>query len=214
MAKLFSKETKRKLLVWILPRLAYALMNLLFFTCKKKFYYQQHVFGTPTLYAMWHGELLMAALAYRHYSQRTHINTVDTIISHHFDGEMIAKLMGFYGAKAIRGSSSKGGVSVLRHALKSLQNGRDVGITPDGPRGPRHSVADGVVALARMKKVPIIAMNCRPTSYWKMKSWDQFCIPKPFCTLEFYYSDPFYVHELSLEEAKTLIQKRLLEHAV
>ena len=214
MAKLFSKEIQRTLLVWILPRLAYALMNLLFFTCKKKFHHQQHLFGTPTLYAMWHGELLMAALAYQHYSQRTHINTVDTIISNHFDGEMIAKLMDLHGAKTIRGSSSKGGVSVLRHALKSLQNGRDIGITPDGPRGPRHSVADGVVALARMKKVPIIAMNCRPTSYWKMKSWDQFCIPKPFCTLEFYYSDPFYVHELSLEEAKTLIQKRLLEHAV
>lgn len=209
MANLFSKETKRKLLVWIVPPLVYVLIKVLFFTCKKKFYFREDGSETPSIYAIWHGELLMAAAAYTYYTKR---KTIDTIVSNHFDGELVARLMQLFGGGTIRGSSSKGGVSALRGALKALQKGRDIGITPDGPRGPRHSVADGAAALAMMKKVPIIAMSCHPTSYWSMKSWDQFCIPKPFCTLEFSFSDPFYVHELSLEEAKSLIQKRLLEH--
>ena len=212
MAKLFSKDTKRKLLVWIVPPLVYALVKLLFFTCKKKFHLSNnHGSATPSIYAIWHGELLMAAAAYTYYTKR---KTIDTIVSNHFDGELVARLMQIFGGGTIRGSSSKGGASVLRGALKALQKGRDIGITPDGPRGPRHSVADGAAALAMMKKVPIITMSCIPTSYWKMKSWDHFCIPKPFCTLEFYFGDPLYVHELSLEEAKVLIQKRLLEHTV
>jgi len=211
MAKLFSKDTKRKLLVWIVPPLVYVFIKLLFFTCKKKFYRTYDGSATPSIYVLWHGEILMAATAYIHYTQR---KEVDTIVSNHFDGELVARLMKLFGGGTIRGSSSKGGVSVLREALKSLQKGRDIALTPDGPRGPRHSVADGAAALAMMKKVPIVTMHCKPTSYWSMKSWDQFCIPKPFCTIEFYFSDPFYVHELTLEEAKALIQKRLLEHAV
>jgi len=211
MAKLFSKDTKRKLLVWIIPHLVYALVWILFFTCKKRFYLPQNGSATPSIYAIWHGEMLMASTAYKHYTKR---ETIDTIVSNHFDGELVAKLMQLFGGGTIRGSTSKGGVSALRGALKALQNGRDIGITPDGPRGPRHTVADGAAALAMIRKVPIITMNCNPTSYWSMKSWDHFCIPKPFSTIEFYFGDPFYVHELSLEDAKALIQKRLLVHAV
>lgn len=211
MANLFSKNTKRKLLVWIVPPLVYVLIKILFFTCKKKFYFQQDGSETPSIYAIWHGEILMAAAAYTYYTKR---KTIDTIVSNHFDGELVARLMQLFGGGTIRGSSSKGGVSALRGALKALQKRRDIGITPDGPRGPRHSVADGAAALAMMRKVPIITMNCKLSSYWSMKSWDHFCIPKPFSTIEFYFGDPFYVDELSLEEAKALIQKRLLEHAV
>ena len=211
MAKLFSKDVKRKLLVWIVPPLVYILVKILFFTCKKKFYLSQDGSKTPSIYAIWHGEMLMAAAAYQYYTKR---KTIDTIVSNHFDGELVAKLMQLFGGGTIRGSSSKGGVSALRGGLKALKNGRDIGITPDGPRGPRHTVADGAAALAMIRKVPIITMSCIPTACWHIKSWDKFCIPKPFSTIEFYFSDPFYVHELSLEEAKMLIETSLLKHTL
>ncbi|MCD8478516.1 MAG: lysophospholipid acyltransferase family protein, partial [Sulfurospirillum sp.] len=188
MAKLFSKTLKRKLLVWLIPPFIYLVIKLLFFTCKKRFHFSVNGSAMPSIYAIWHGELLMAAMAYTSYSKHV---SIDTIVSNHFDGELVAKLMRLFGGGTIRGSSSKGGISALRHALKALEKGRDIGITPDGPRGPRHSVADGAAALARIKRVPIITMHCEPSSSWKMKSWDHFCIPKPFCTLDFYYSDPF-----------------------
>lgn len=209
MAKWFSKSNRRKILVWVLPPLVYLLVRLLFLTCKKEFHSQKNGSDTASIYTAWHGELLMMVFGYKYYTKRIDI---DAIISRHSDGEMIARLIKLFGGNAIRGSTSKGGASVLRLALKSLQNGHDIGITPDGPRGPRHSVADGIAVLAIKKRVPIIAINCKPSSYWTLRSWDQFCIPKPFSTLHYYFSDPFYVHDLPLEEAKAVIKQCLLNH--
>lgn len=211
MAKLFSKQTLRKILVWIVPALAFALIKLIYLTCKKKFHIEKNGSATPSIYVFWHGELLLVAFAYIHYAKRT---SLDAMISRHFDGELIARLIMLFGGGVMRGSSSKGGTAVLREALRSLHKGRDIGITPDGPRGPKHSVANGVAALAMLKKVPIITINCKPSSYWKMKSWDEFCIPKPFSTLEFYFGEPFFVEGLEIEEAKKVIQDRLLVHAI
>lgn len=211
MAKLFSKQTLRKILVWIVPTLAFVLIKLIYLTCKKKFYSEQNGSATPSIYIFWHGELLMMAFAYLHYAKR---KSLDAMISRHFDGELIARLIILLGGGVMRGSSSKGGSTVLREALKSLQKGRDIGITPDGPRGPKHSVASGVATIAMLKNVPIITVNCKPSSYWKMRSWDEFCIPKPFSTLEFYFGDPFFVKGLEIEEAKKAIRDRLLVHAI
>ncbi len=210
MANWFSKKNRRTWLVRVAPPVAYILTKLLFATCKKVLHEEINGADTPSIYAAWHGDILALIFGYMYYAKQV---KVDAIISRHSDGEMIARVVELAGAQTIRGSSSKGGSTVLRAALRSLKNGRDVAITPDGPRGPRYSVADGVVVLAQMRRAPIIAVNCRPSSFWTMNSWDAFCIPKPFSTLHFYYSNPFYVDGLSLEEAKALIQRELLVHA-
>ncbi|MDH5465603.1 MAG: hypothetical protein OEW60_08205, partial [Thiovulaceae bacterium] len=93
------------------------------------------------------------------------------------------------------------------------KEGGNIVITPDGPRGPRHSVADGVVTLSQKLDLPIIAQSVVPSKYWRLKSWDQFIIPKPFGTLTYIASDPFKVTDMSMEEAKKMVQGRLLEHA-
>jgi len=191
----------------VLPPLLIVFVKLLYATCKKKFYMHEKGSHTPSVYAMWHGELLMIPHAYLHYTGR---RSIDAIISQHFDGEMAARFITLQGGGVLRGSSSRGGKEVFRLALRSLQNGRDIGITPHGPRGPRHSVAHGLVSIAMLTKAPIITMNYKASSFWTMRSWDQFCIPKPFCTLEFFYGDPFYVHEMSSDEAIALVQKKLL----
>lgn len=210
MAKLFSKANRRKWMVRVFPPLLILFVRLLYFTCKKKFYFNKSGADIPSVYAMWHGELLMIPYAYLHYTGR---KSIDAIISRHSDGEMVARFITLQGGGALRGSSSKGGNEVLRLALKSLENGRDIGITPDGPRGPRHSVAHGIVTIATLKKVPIITINCKASSFWSMRSWDQFSIPKPFSTLEFYFGDPFYVHEMPSNEAIELVREKLLLHA-
>ena len=210
MATLFSKANRRKVTAWLLPPLLIALTRVLYLTCKKNFHSQQNGSNTPSIYAMWHGELLMMTFAYLHYTKR---KSIDAIISRHFDGEMAARFITLQGGGVLRGSSSKGGREVFRAAVKSLQNGRDIAITPDGPRGPRHSVAHGLVSIAMLTKVPIITMNYTASSFWTMKSWDAFCVPKPFSTLDFYFGNPFYVHEMSSDDAIDLVRQRLLEHA-
>ena len=210
MAKLFSKKTKKKLEVLIVPPLAYILLQFIYFTCKKRYHFNKDkVKDTPSIFVFWHGELMLLPFGYRDYRKSKNI---DTIVSQHHDGEIATRLLKMIGGGAIRGSSSKGGLKALKDAFKALKNGRDVGITPDGPRGPRHSVADGAVIISQKKNVPIVAMNIKISRCWRLNSWDKFAIAKPFSTLDYYYSDPFYLTDLSLDDAKNMIQERLSKH--
>ena len=65
------------------------------------------------------------------------------VISHHQDGELIAQTIGMLGFGSIGGSSSRGGVGAVRAMLRALKAGECVGVTPDGPRGPRMQAAQG-----------------------------------------------------------------------
>jgi len=152
----------------------------------------------------------MLPFAYHGFRKR---KSIDSIISEHSDGEIASRFIELLGGGVIRGSSTRGGVKALKGAFKSISQGRDVGITPDGPKGPRHSVSNGVVLIAQKKSVPIVTMNCQPSSCWRFDSWDRFFIPKPFCTLNFYFSEPFYINDLDEDKAKELIKERLMKHA-
>lgn len=207
-----TKAIKKRVLEAIAPPLLYVVLYFIYFTCKKQFHYdkQKILDTTPCVFAFWHGELIMLPFAYKRYRGR---KSIDSIISEHSDGEIASKFIELVGGGVIRGSSTRGGIKALKAAFKSLDRGRDIGITPDGPKGPRHSVSDGVVKIAQKKQVPIVAMNCKPISCWQFNSWDKAFIPKPFSKLDFYFSDPFYIHELDEEEAKEEIRKRMLQNA-
>jgi lysophospholipid acyltransferase (LPLAT)-like uncharacterized protein len=134
------------------------------------------------------------------------------MISDHFDGEMIAKSVSYFGFDTIRGSSTRGGIKALKESFKKIDLGYSIAITPDGPKGPRHSVADGIVSIAQKKDLQIVAFNYTASSKWVMNSWDRFIVPKPFSTIDFYASEPFSLKGLDKEEAKEEIKKRLQTH--
>jgi len=213
MAKLLSKNFKKRVLVLTVPYVTYFLLKILYLTCKKRFHYEaKQEIPKPSIWAFWHGELLMVIKAYLEIRKNSEI---DSMISEHSDGEIIARVIKLFGGGVIRGSSTRGGIKALKGAFESIKRGRDIGITPDGPRGPRHSVAEGIVLISKKKKIPIVTLNCKPSSYWQFNSWDKFVVPKPFSTLNFYVGEPFYIDEsMEMEEAKEMIQKRLLKNAV
>jgi lysophospholipid acyltransferase (LPLAT)-like uncharacterized protein len=134
------------------------------------------------------------------------------MISDHFDGEMIAKSVSYFGFDTIRGSSTRGGIKALKESFKKINSGFSIAITPDGPRGPRHSIADGVVDIAQKKDLKIIAFNYTASSKWQLNSWDKFIIPKPFSTIDLYASEPFSIKGLNKEEAKEMIKERLMTY--
>lgn len=136
------------------------------------------------------------------------------IISEHFDGQIIAGVIKFFGLESIYGSSTRGGAKVLIQALKSLAEGYDIGITPDGPKGPRFSVSDGIVIMAQKRHTKVIVFHYQPSSYWELSSWDKFVVPKPFGTLDFYASEPIDLVGLEMEEAKELLISQLMEHTL
>jgi lysophospholipid acyltransferase (LPLAT)-like uncharacterized protein len=89
--------------------------------------------------------------------------------------------MSRFGIDGARGSSSRGGSDALRELLRELERpqARDIGITPDGPRGPREKVQDGVLALAANSGRAIYPITLRYGRCWKLGSWDRFQIPRP-----------------------------------
>ncbi|WP_304346318.1 dihydrodipicolinate synthase family protein [Campylobacter showae] len=115
----------------------------------------------------------------------------------------------YFGIGAIRGSSSKGAVKALAQSFRELKSGVDVIITPDGPRGPYHSVADGAVVIAQKQNAQIQILNYEASKFWQLKSWDKMIIPKPFSEISYTLSPPFSVTGMELEAAREQIKKEM-----
>ena len=108
--------------------------------------------GKPIIIAFWHGRQLMMPLAYRG-------SSASILISQHRDGEIIARIMKYFGFGSIRGSSTRGGRQAVRQLLKVAHQGQDLVITPDGPRGPACRVQAGVMYLAKLTGFPIVPLT-------------------------------------------------------
>ena len=107
----------------------------------------------------------------------------------------VSKKMGFI---AVRGSSKKrnkdkGGKEAMEEFLLNLRSGNGIGITIDGPKGPRHICKPGAVVLAQKSGAPILPTIGVSSSYWEFGSWDRFKLPKPFATITVIYGEPIFV---------------------
>lgn len=151
----------------------------------------------------------MLPYLYAHYRKTAHAKV---LISSHFDGALISKTIQYFGLGTIAGSTNRNAVRVLIEAIKTIKEGYDIGITPDGPKGPRHEVADGIIVMAQKTGAKIVLVEIKPTKFWRLRSWDKFTIPKPFGTLHYYASTMLDVSEMGLEEARIVIKEGLLRH--
>jgi lysophospholipid acyltransferase (LPLAT)-like uncharacterized protein len=139
----------------------------------------------PVIFAFWHNRILLMPYIYRKVSPGRRLKVM---ISRSRDGEFISAVAARFGIGAVRGSSSRGAVSALREAVRVLQEGAsDIGITPDGPRGPRHVVQEGVVRMARQSGAAVVPVTYALSWKWEANSWDRFQVPLPFsrCDLHF-----------------------------
>lgn len=202
-----SSGLKKYFTVTIVPYLLYLITKIIYLTNKKVFNFPKQKPTKPIIAAFWHGNLLMQPYLFKKFQANM---TYKAMISNHSDGEGIAKMVNHLGVQSIRGSSSKGGVKALIGAIKELKAGHNVAITPDGPRGPIYSVADGIIALAQKTNSDIYYFSYKPSKYWQLKSWDKFIIPKPFGTIEFNISEPFNIDGLSKDEAKSIIKQQMV----
>jgi len=201
------KKLFRRAASIVFPFIGALFMRFIYLTSKKSFHFPDNITEERSVFGTWHGDLLMQPFLYRKVRKAP---KAVIMISEHFDGELIAKTVGCFGLETIRGSTRRGAARVLMQAIKKVKEGYDLGITPDGPKGPRFSVSDGIVVVAQKLDRPILLMNCVPSRYWQLNSWDKFVIPKPFCHLEFYCSEPFKVTGMEMEEAKQLIHDKLM----
>ena len=206
------KKLTRAFGIWVLPPLIWIFMWFLYITSKKRWHFNGKLPNSPVVILFWHGELLLSPFVYAKLETTRKLNVM---ISDHFDGEIIARVTKLMGIKAIRGSSRKGAVKALISAIKVVKElGEHVAITPDGPRGPRHSISDGAVVIAQKANIPVVIVNCHPEKYWQASSWDKFTVPKPFGKINFFISEPIYIGDMTKDEAKSYLKNRMLEHAI
>jgi hypothetical protein len=144
--------------------------------------------GRFVILSFWHDQLLMMANAYRGPKAKI-------LISASKDGELIAKTMAYFGQEAVRGSSHRGGRAAFRELVALAREPVDLVITPDGPRGPRHQIKEGVVQLARITGRGVVPYTFQCSRGYRFASWDRFLFPYPFARGVFVYGPPLFFAE-------------------
>lgn len=133
--------------------------------------------AAPAIWIFWHNRLFIIPWAYR---KALGDRAGAALTSASKDGEIVAAFLGRFRIRAVRGSSSRRGVAALIELIRLVREGYTIGITPDGPRGPRYTLNPGVITLAQKTGAAICPVRVSYSSYWQLKSWDGFMIPKPF----------------------------------
>lgn len=139
------------------------------------------------LYAFWHENILVPAY---HYARRD----IHVLISEHADGQLIAEACRHLGFRVVRGSATRGGARAIRQMVRRSRSAH-LAITPDGPRGPRRQVQPGVVYLAALTGLPIVAFGIAFDRAWRMSSWDRFAVPRPWSAAVCVTAEPVHVPE-------------------
>jgi hypothetical protein len=153
----------------------------------------------------WHRRLVMMPLAYP-FKRRTtegEARGVAILSSDSKDGERSAATWRWLGIHAVRGTAGHSGAQALVKMIQIVKQGWDLGITVDGPRGPRQQAKPGVLAVSRKTGAWLVPVCVGYSRAWKLRSWDEMLIPKPFSRVRVHYGAPFRVS--SPQEEGTLL---------
>ena len=162
---------------------------------------RQHV-----ILAFWHDQLFLMAAGYRGPGAAV-------MISASKDGELIARTMDYFGIGSIRGSSTRGGRAAFREMLELAGKPLDLVFTPDGPKGPRHRVKEGVAQLARLTGRPVVPMAFACSRGYRFASWDRFLLPLPPGRGVFSFGAPLYHADgESVESFRLRVEQAMAEN--
>jgi lysophospholipid acyltransferase (LPLAT)-like uncharacterized protein len=167
----------------------------------------------PVIYVLWHNRFFCVPPAWNRICYGHRKTVALTSASH--DGDMVARAMAVFGLGSVRGSSSRRGVAALVGLKRALQEGLDICVTPDGPRGPRYQLQPGIIKLAESTGAPIIPIHVRFSSAWRLKTWDRFVIPKPFSRVQVTFAEPIFLTRgmdaESFENERIKIEKLMIQ---
>jgi len=138
--------------------------------------------GQTFLIPLWHNRIAMMP-----YAWVEEIGRLWVIASAHRDGQLVSGSLGRFGFGVVLVDSKKGGSGPTRQMIKLLSQGQCIGITPDGPRGPRMRVRTGTILLAAMAQVPMVPVTYSVTRRRMLNSWDRFVVPLPFSRIEVHW---------------------------
>lgn len=177
---------------WVVVGLMAVAIWFVYFTCRKKITnwetfkkYRKR----PAIFIFWHGRSMMLSPIVCLGGMRAY-----AVASRHKDGRMMAKLQRLFGLKSIYGSTSEGGISVLRQGVRILRRGDySVCLSPDGPGGPSLRVQDGALYFAKMTGAPIIPVCYSASRAWFQDRWDRYLVALPFSTITCRVGEPIFI---------------------
>jgi hypothetical protein len=164
----------------------------------------------PAIYCIWHNRLVLSLVVYGSYVKKRNATAgLAGLVSASKDGGFLTGVLDCFRVQPVRGSSSRRGAQALLELTTWAERGYDLAITPDGPRGPRYVVQEGIMSLAQLTGLPIV-----PCSYnlsWKiqLKSWDRFQIPLPFSRCEMNVGKPIRVPREATDAEREALRQRL-----
>lgn len=165
---------------------------------------------TPAIFCLWHNRLILCMEVYRTRSRRiTRGDGLAALISASKDGAFLAAILDRFGVEAVRGSSSRRGPQALLELTSWAERGYDLAITPDGPRGPRYIVQEGVMSLAQLTGLPIIPFSFHAHRKICVKSWDQFQIPLPFSRCDLSIGHPISIPREATDAERETLRRQL-----
>lgn len=178
---------KQRLLLALVPPLAAGMLKLLLATCRvelrgREKWEHRLAAGQHLLGGFWHESVpfIAADLGGTNFY---------TLTSSSFDGELAARLVNQFGLRAMRGSSSRGGVQAIADLVRAADEVQGVGFTLDGPKGPRRVAKPGIAMLAARTGLPIVPVATGIDRAWRLQTWDRFPVPKPFARVVVFYGD-------------------------
>ena len=164
----------------------------------------------PVIFALWHNRLGLCMKVYERFVRpdRQH-DHLAALISASKDGAFLAAILQRFGVQPVRGSSSRRGAQALLELTSWAERGFDLAVTPDGPKGPRYVVQEGVITLAQVTGLAIVPYSCRLSWRIRVKSWDRFEIPLPFSRCEMTFGEPIQVPRGTTDEERARLREQL-----
>jgi lysophospholipid acyltransferase (LPLAT)-like uncharacterized protein len=162
--------------------------------------------------ALWHNRLLLLPFVLKRFLPE---RRGAALISASRDGALLADLVERFDFEVVRGSTSRQGASAIRQLAEIIARGKDVVITPDGPRGPAYELGQGIVYLAQQSGAAVVPINLEYSGSWRVKSWDRFILPRPFSRVRVIFGAPHRVAQTSteadFERERTRLQEAMIQ---
>jgi lysophospholipid acyltransferase (LPLAT)-like uncharacterized protein len=159
------------------------------------------------VYASWHQRFFPGITFF---SSR---KPIAIMISQSRDGEMVARVVDILGWRAVRGSSTRGGVAALKKLKDLARAGYKIGHIVDGPRGPFGYVKPGLLRIAQVAGKPVVPTITSAQKKWVFNSWDRFMVPKPFARVIIRFGEAIDVPEKlegdAFEQKRLFIEQRM-----
>lgn len=201
----FKKKRKEQHFVGIVAKLLSYAMRFCFYTTRWKVVgdnipTEYHRNGKPFIVCLWHDRLMLAPCVW-HWKKPLYV-----LASQHDDGRLIAEVVKNFSMPAVYGSTGKG-VHAMRNLIQLVKNGEYIAIIPDGPRGPRHKIAPGAVAISRLTQTDILPFSFCVKRFYRFNSWDKFILVWPFNRGVMVWGKP-----IKAEELKKMTQEEAVEY--